>query len=111
MALPLSYEPFPDPVPPPAEPGAIRACLTGQMLAAFDKEWDFVLDEAKQTHNLGSVQEMLASWRLMAYTELKDPGSYARMMAKVELIQRTGRNPDAVPVEAVREQIRQRLAK
>jgi hypothetical protein len=111
MAVPLSYESYPEPVPPPAEPGAIRACLTGQMLAAFDREWDFVLDEAKQTHNLGGLEQLLLKWRHMAYAELKDPGSYARLTAKAELIRRTGSNPDAVSIEDVRELIRQRLGR
>ena len=107
MALPAyDYEP----VPPEAEPGAIRACLTAQMLADFDSEWDFVLDEAKRIHSLEGVQDLLAKWRLMAYHELKYPGSYARMMAKVELIRRTGANPDAVSVEDMRELLRKRLA-
>jgi hypothetical protein len=107
MALPMSYEP--DPVPPKAEPGAIRACLTGQMLAIFDREWDTVMEEARRSHDLAGIEQLLLKWRQLAYSELKDPGSYARMLAKADLIRRTGGNPDAVPIEDVRELIRQRL--
>jgi len=73
MALPLSYEPDPEPVPPPAEPGAIRACLSNQMRYEFDREWDFVIEEAKRTYSLAGVEEMLLKWRHMAYAELKEP--------------------------------------
>jgi len=109
MALPMSYEP--EPVPPEAEPGAIRVCLTGQMLADFDREWDFVMEEAKQTHDLAGVHDLLAKWRLMAYTELKRPGSYARMMATVEQVLATGKAPaGSISGEEMMARIRARLA-
>ncbi|QUQ72247.1 DUF6247 family protein [Kutzneria sp. CA-103260] len=92
MALP-AYDHDPEPVPPEAEPGAIRACLTGQMLADFDREWDFVMEEARRIHDLAGVQDLLDKWRLMAYTELKRPGSYARMMATIKTTLATGKAP------------------
>jgi len=110
MALP-AYAPDPEPVPPEADPGAIRACLTAQMLADFDREWDFVLDEAKQTHSLEDVQDLLAKWRLMAYHELKYPGSYARMMATVERTLATGKAPaGSISGEEMMARIQARLA-
>jgi hypothetical protein len=111
MALPMSYEPDPDPVPPPAEPGPIRVCLTGQMLAEFDREWDFVLEEAKRIHSLAGVQDLLAKWRLMAYTELKQPGSYARMMSTIERTLATGKAPaGSISGEEMMARIQARLA-
>ena len=108
MALPAyDYEP----VPPEAEPEAIRVCLTGQMLADFDREWEFVLEEAKQTHSLAGVQDLLAKWRLMAYTELKRPGSYARMMAAIEQTLATGKAPaGSISGEEMMARLQARLA-
>jgi hypothetical protein len=49
MASPAAtLPPDREPVPPPPDPQAIRACLTPDVAAAFDAEWEFVLDEAKQ---------------------------------------------------------------
>jgi hypothetical protein len=100
-----------EPVPPEAEPEAIRACLSSQMRYEFDREWQFALDEAKQSYSLTAVTSLLLKWRHIAYGELKEPGSYYRIMAKAETILRTGKNPDAVSVEDVRALIRQRLGK
>jgi hypothetical protein len=105
------YEHDAEPVPPEAEPEAIRACLTGQMLTAFDSEWAAVLKEANQSHSLAGVREMLGSWRLMAYTELKRPGSYARMMATVERTLATGKAPaGSISGEEMMARIQARLA-
>lgn len=48
MASPAAVLP-PDrePVPPPPDPMAIRACLTPAVAAEFDAEWDVVLDKVK----------------------------------------------------------------
>jgi hypothetical protein len=37
---------------PPADPQAIRACLTPSLVAQFDSEWELVLDEAKQAKDM-----------------------------------------------------------
>jgi hypothetical protein len=66
MASPATL-PNPTPVPPPADPQAIRACQ-----------------------------------------EMRDPGSYYRMLARAEQIQRSGGNPDGVPFEQMQALIRDR---
>jgi hypothetical protein len=96
------------PVPPDADPVAIRACLTPRMVAEFDAEWNIVLDQAKQSKDLAGVRDLLAKWRHFAYAEMRDPGTYFRLLAKAEQIQRTGRNPDAVPLEDMKALIEQR---
>jgi hypothetical protein len=40
--------------------------------------------------------------------EMRDPGSYHRMLSKAERILRAGGNPDAVPFEEMQALIRQR---
>ena len=54
---------------------------------------------------------MLNKWRQTAYLEMRDPGSYYRMVAKAEQIMRTGHNPDAVSFEDMQALIRQRLGR
>lgn len=70
MASPAAALP---PVPPPPEPQAIRVCLTPDVAAEFDAEWNIVLDKAKQSTDLAPVHALLAKWRHFAYAELKDP--------------------------------------
>jgi hypothetical protein len=99
------------PVPPDPEPEAIRACLSPQMCYEFDREWDHVMDEAKRYHSLAGVHDLLAKWRLFAYAELKDPGSYYRVLAKAEVILRTGKASEgSVSGEEMTALIRSRLA-
>ena len=102
---------IPDPpaVPPAADPQAIRACLTPTMVAEFDREWEFVLEQAKQEKDITAIHSLLNKWRHLAYAELKDPGSHFRMLAKAEQIERTGENPGAVPLEDMRALIERRL--
>jgi uncharacterized protein DUF6247 len=46
--------------------------------------------------------------RHIAYQEMRDPGSYYRMLARVEQVQRSGGNPDGVPFEQMQTLIRDR---
>jgi hypothetical protein len=99
------------PEPPPADPQAIRACLTSTLVAEFDREWELVLDRAKQDKDLGPIQSLLTKWRHLAYTEMRDPGSYYRLLAKAEQITRTGHNPDAASIEDMRALVERRSAR
>ena len=105
--------PLPDLAPtlPSPDPQAIRAFLASALAAEFDSEWDIVLERAKQSKDLAGVHDMLNKWRHTVYMEMRDPGSYHRMLAKAEQIMRTGRNSDAVPFEDMQELIRQRLSR
>ncbi|MEU6270457.1 DUF6247 family protein [Saccharopolyspora shandongensis] len=99
------------PGPPPADAASIRACLTPQAAAEFDAEWDLVLDRAKRSHDLTEVFGLLQKWQHYAHTEQVAPGTYARVLAKAEQILRTGKNPDAVPLDVMQETIRRRLGR
>jgi hypothetical protein len=96
------------PGPPPAEPRAIRACLTPTLAAEFDREWRIVLDRVKQSQDLTDLHELLNKWQHTAYMESREPGSYYRMLGKAEQILRAGGNPEAVPFEDMLALIRQR---
>ena len=78
---------------PEADPVAIRACLTPDVAAVFDAEWEFVLEAAKQSKDLAGVRELLAKWRVFAQQELREPGAYFRVLAAAADAQRTGRAP------------------
>jgi hypothetical protein len=97
--------------PPPADPQAIRACLTSTLVAEFDREWELVLERAKQDKDLAPIQSLLTKWRHLAYMEMRDPGSYYRLLAKAEQITRTGRNPDAASIEDMRALMERRMAR
>ncbi|MGH3684227.1 MAG: DUF6247 family protein [Pseudonocardiaceae bacterium] len=113
MASPVAtFPPDREPVPPPPDPQAIRACLTPDVAAAFDAEWEFVLDEAKQAKDLAPVREMLHTWRHFAYAELKSPGTYFRMLATAARTLATGKTPEgSISGEEMKALIRQRLSR
>lgn len=111
MASPAAPVPDPAPGPPPSDPRAIRASLTPALGAEFDREWDIVLERAKQSKDLAGVHDLLGKWRHIAYREMCEPGSHDRMLAKAEQILRTGSNPDAASFEDMQGAIRQRLGR
>jgi hypothetical protein len=77
----------------------------------FDREWEIVLERAKQTKELAGILDLLAKWRLYAAAERREPGWYSRLMAKADRIECTGHNPDAVSVEEMRAQVERRLGR
>lgn len=97
--------------PPAADPAAIRACLSSEIVAVFDAEWEHALDAAKQSKDLAGIRDLLHSWRLLAYDELVEPGSYFRILAKAAHIQATGKPATgSVAGEEIRALIAARLA-
>jgi Family of unknown function (DUF6247) len=110
----VSPAPLPDGdlVPPATEPVAIRACLTPDVAAEFDREWEIVLERAKQSKDLAGVHDLLNKWRHLAYAELIDPGSYYRLLATAAHTLATGTvPPGSVSGEDMKALIRQRLGK
>lgn len=100
MSFPAEHTPPAHPAPPPpptADPVSIRERLSPQLVAEFDTEWRLVLDEAKESKDLTGVHSLLNKWRHIAVQEMREPGSYYRVLAKAEQILRTGTNPDALP--------------
>jgi hypothetical protein len=73
--------------------------LDADARAEFDREREIVLDRVKQSKDLADLHELLNKWRHTAYLEMREPGSYHRMLGKAEQIIRTCGNPDAVPFE------------
>lgn len=101
-----------EPVAPPADPKAIRACLSARLAAEFDREWNIVLDRVKQSMNLADVQKLLHKWRHTAYMEMRDPGSYYRMLAQAEHALATGEAPaGSVSGEEMLAELREQLGR
>jgi hypothetical protein len=112
MASPAAAAPHGRPVPPPPEPKAIRACLTPNVAAEFDREWDIVLDRVRRSQDLEPVQDLLAKWRHLAYAELTEPGSYFRVLARAERTLATGQAPpNSVSGEDIDALIHKRLGR
>lgn len=85
--------------------------MSADLAVVFDREWEIVLERAKQTKELTGILDLLAKWRLYAAAERREPGWYSRLMAKADRIQRTGQNPDAASLEDMRAQIERRLGR
>jgi uncharacterized protein DUF6247 len=69
------------------------------------------LDRAKQEKDITAIHSLLTKWRHLAYEELQHPGSYFRLLAKAEEIERSGANPSAATVEDMRALIERRLGR
>lgn len=88
----------------------IRGQLERDLREEFDREWDLVLDQVKQTKELAELQILLIKWRHVVSMERTDPGSYRRMLSTADDILRTGANPRAAPLEQMQDLIERRLA-
>jgi hypothetical protein len=111
MASLAAPSPGANPAAPAADPVAIRACLPPRLVAEFDAEWDSALETAKASKDLAGVHALLHKWRHLAYAEMRDPGSYGRLLAKAEQILRTGENPTAGSFTDMQALIRERLGR
>lgn len=109
MVSPAAAVPEPTGLGSGRDPRAIRACLPAGLAAEFDREWELVLEQAKQSQELAGVYELVAKWRHTAHLEAGQPGAYGRLLGKAEQIRRAGHNPDAGSVEDLRSLIRDRL--
>jgi hypothetical protein len=103
------------PVPPrppiPSDPESIRATLTATLRGEFDREWELVLDQAKESRQIGPILGLVNKWRHIAAGELEEPGRYYRVLAKAEQILRTGHNPDGRPIEGLTALIAERIGR
>lgn len=111
MASPAASSPGSKPDAPTADPVAIRACLPPRLVAEFDAEWDNALEKAKASKDLAGVHALLHKWRHLAYAEMRDPGSYGRLLAKAAQILHTGENPTAGSLVDMQALIRERLGR
>ncbi len=108
---PFESSPVPS-LPPDTSPAAIRGALVGAERAEFERAYRKAMAEAAETLDLTRVLDVLRSYhRIATLTQRQGPEAHRRMLDKVAEIERTGRNPDAVPNDEVRTLIDQRLAR
>lgn len=93
---------------PAADPTALRAALTPELRAVFDREWELVLEQAKQSHSLEDIHSLLNKWQHTAVMEIRDPGSYQRILDKAARILAQGGNPDGRSLEEMLDLIERR---
>ncbi len=94
--------PLPDPGRTPfadASPAQVRAALTAEDAAAFDRQWQAVMARATRELDLTAVLQTLESWRRVAWVTTSTGGDrYNAVLASAEHRLRTGeRQPGAVP--------------
>lgn len=94
---------------PAAEPRALRSALTPELRAVFDREWDLVLDQAKQSHSLEDIHALLNKWQHTAVMEIREPGSYQRVLDKAAKIQADGGRTTGVSIDEIRAAMLHRL--
>jgi len=95
-----------------AAPAVVRAALVPEDVERFDEQWRATMAAATESLELGGVQEFLEIWRRVArLTVGLGHDGYRRMLEEAEHRLRTGDMPDnAVPVEAVRLRLAERIA-
>lgn len=84
---------------PAAEPEALRAVLSPLLREEFDGEWETTLEEAKTSHTLVGIHELLNKWQHTAVMEMRDPASYQRLLDKAARILEQGGNPEGGSLE------------
>jgi hypothetical protein len=97
--------------PVPSDPSSIRAALTTTLRGEFDREWELVLDEVKESKEIGPILDMVNKWRHIAAGEIEEPGRYYRVLAKAEQIMQAGGNPAGRPADDVMQLIEKRIGR
>jgi uncharacterized protein DUF6247 len=106
---PFEVSPVPA-LPPETTPVAIRDALIDEERAEFEQAYRDAMAVAARTLDLAPVLDVLRAYHRIAWlTRQQGAQAHRRMLDKAAEILRTGRNPDAVPVEDVRALIRRRL--
>jgi hypothetical protein len=83
--------------PPFASPAQVRAALSRQDAAEFDRQWRAVMAKATEALDLSDVHRTLTAWRRIAWlTAVRGPDAYRRLL-------------DGVPLDVVKALIAERL--
>ena len=77
-----------------ASPAQVRAALTPEDAAEFDRQWRDVLTRAIESLDLSEVTETLASWQAVArVTSSRGHDGHRRMLQQAEHTLTTGERP------------------
>ena len=82
-----------------ASPAEVRAALTAEDAAAFDRQWRALMARATEQLDLTEVQEALEGWRQVAWvTSARGTEAYRRTLASAEERLQSGeRSAGALP--------------
>jgi hypothetical protein len=73
-----------------SSPGEIRAALTGQEVADFDREYRRTMADAAESLDLSGVLSMLRRWRRIAWSTQDDPDAHRHMLASADRLSAGG---------------------
>ncbi len=65
-------------------PREIRAALTGEEIAHFDREYRHAMADAAESLDLSGVVSMLRRWQRVAWSTQDDPDAHRHMLACAE---------------------------
>jgi Family of unknown function (DUF6247) len=90
-----------------ASPAQVRAALTPEDVAEFDRQWREVMARATDALDLTEVLATLDSWRRIAWlTSAHGHEGYRALLARAERARASGRVPaDSVPWESVKAEL------
>ena len=90
-------------LPPEMRPAAIRDALIDQERADFLRSYREAIVRAAESLDLSPVFRVLANYhRIAVATQQQGVEAHRRLLAKADLIARTGKNPDARPYEELK---------
>jgi hypothetical protein len=108
---PATGQPEPD-LPSEMRPAAIVDALIDQERVDFLRSYGEAMAKAAQTYDLTPVFKVLANYhRIAVATQQEGAEAHRRLLAKADLIARTGTNPDARPYEELKELLDKRLGR
>jgi hypothetical protein len=71
-------------------PREIRAALSGEEIAQFDREYRGVMAEAAESLDLSGVVSMLRRWQRVAWSAQDDPDAHRHMLACADTLNTGG---------------------
>jgi hypothetical protein len=93
-------------------PAAIRDALIDEERADFQRSYDAAMAEARESFDLNPVFKVLSNYhRIAVATQQEGVEAHRKLLAKADLIARTGKNPDARPYEELKALLDKRLGR
>jgi hypothetical protein len=71
-------------------PREIRAALSGQEVADFDREYRRTMADAAESLDLSGVVSMLQRWQRVAWSSQDDPEAHRHMLASADRLRAGG---------------------